>query len=498
MANLTEASTFDAGVYQIETTDPVSGGSAGIANKPLINLANRTKYLKDHLDLIEAGTTNLPGYAKLASPTFTGSPAAPTPALGDDDTSLATTAFVQDTLGGVLSKSVAGGVNVTLTAVEAGNGILVFTGALTANISVIVPATPTRPWIVYNNTSGAFTLTVKTAAGTGQVVTQSKVALLFSDGTNVLDGMTDTAAMGLTGAITSILTSNLTASMAMVTDASGKVGNHASVTATELGYLDGVTSAIQTQLNGKAASGHTHAGYASLADPAFTGNPTAPTAAQFDNDTSLATTEFVQRALGSFSGKGVYTVSSTLTVSDVGRWTLVGLPSTGGTISLPSLANVPIGGVIAIFNYGPAVGVAAQTNQAINTGLGNPQTIVVQSGDTLILAKEADSLWNVVCGSAKMAFSPLFGASLYSNGFQKLPSGLLIQWGGVVSSASAAVQVVFPVAFSSFVSQTVIHDYDQNSTCAVQSRSLGSFYVNVWHANGTRLALNTTWIAIGR
>ncbi len=48
----------------------------------------------------------------------------------------------------------------------------------------------------------------------------------------------------------------LTASRALVSDGSGKVSVSA-VTATELGYLDGVTSAIQTQLNAKAASSHT-------------------------------------------------------------------------------------------------------------------------------------------------------------------------------------------------------------------------------------------------
>ncbi len=50
----------------------------------------------------------------------------------------------------------------------------------------------------------------------------------------------------------------LTASRALVSDGSGKLSISA-VTATELGYLDGVTSAIQTQLNGKAASSHTSA-----------------------------------------------------------------------------------------------------------------------------------------------------------------------------------------------------------------------------------------------
>ena len=50
----------------------------------------------------------------------------------------------------------------------------------------------------------------------------------------------------------------LTASRALVSDSSGHPAVSA-VTSTELGYLDGVTSRIQTQLNGKAASSHTHA-----------------------------------------------------------------------------------------------------------------------------------------------------------------------------------------------------------------------------------------------
>ena len=49
----------------------------------------------------------------------------------------------------------------------------------------------------------------------------------------------------------------LTANRALVSDASGHPAVSA-VTNTELGYLDGVTSSIQTQLNGKAASNHTH------------------------------------------------------------------------------------------------------------------------------------------------------------------------------------------------------------------------------------------------
>ena len=47
--------------------------------------------------------------------------------------------------------------------------------------------------------------------------------------------------------------STLTGSRALISDSNGKVSVSA-VTSTELGYLDGVTSAIQTQLNGKAST----------------------------------------------------------------------------------------------------------------------------------------------------------------------------------------------------------------------------------------------------
>lgn len=54
-----------------------------------------------------------------------------------------------------------------------------------------------------------------------------------------------------------------------------------------LNYINSLTSNAQIQLNTKAF----------LASPAFTGNPTAPTASVGDNDTSIANTAHVQTAL---------------------------------------------------------------------------------------------------------------------------------------------------------------------------------------------------------
>lgn len=58
----------------------------------------------------------------------------------------------------------------------------------------------------------------------------------------------------------------------MVSNSSGKL-SASSITSTELGYLDGVTSNVQTQLNGKAASSHSHS-YVPLSGGTITGNLT--------------------------------------------------------------------------------------------------------------------------------------------------------------------------------------------------------------------------------
>lgn len=181
MANQPESAVYDAGVYQLEVTDPVQGGVGGVSNAPLLSLAKRTAYLKAHVDALE---TTAVGLATLNSPVFTGTPTTPTPPLGDSSQKIPSTAWVQNTVGGILNKSVAGASNVSMTTVEAGNGIFLFTGVITANIAVIVPST-SKYWVVANRTTGNFSLTVKTAAGTGVVIPQGLAVVVYCDGTNV-------------------------------------------------------------------------------------------------------------------------------------------------------------------------------------------------------------------------------------------------------------------------------------------------------------------------
>jgi len=54
MANLPEADQWEAGIYQLEITDPVLGGAEGIDNLQAKQLANRTLYLKNLLANLQA------------------------------------------------------------------------------------------------------------------------------------------------------------------------------------------------------------------------------------------------------------------------------------------------------------------------------------------------------------------------------------------------------------------------------------------------------------
>ncbi len=82
--------------------------------------------------------------------------------------------------------------------------------------------------------------------------TSSELGFL-SGVTSAVQTQLDNKQATIIGAATTITSSNLTASRAVVSDANGKIDVSAT-TSSEVGFLSGVTSAIQTQLNGKQAT----------------------------------------------------------------------------------------------------------------------------------------------------------------------------------------------------------------------------------------------------
>ena len=151
----------------------------------------------------------------------------------------------------------------------------------------------------------------------GTAVTQADVGTItgtmIANGTIVDADISSSAAIGKTkisgtaitaadsGTITSTMIADGTIVNADINASAAidwtKIAPSSTVSATELGYLDGVTSAIQTQIDSKLASSTASTTYAPIASPTFTGVPAAPTATAGTNTTQVATTAFVKTAV---------------------------------------------------------------------------------------------------------------------------------------------------------------------------------------------------------
>lgn len=203
--------------------------SGSNTNRQIVNVASLQNYIS---------TLNIPGtYAPINNPTFTGDPKAPTPVTTDNDTSIATTAFVRAAIGQFSPPPDLSG--------YAPLASPTFTGD---------PKAPT-PATADNDTSIATTAFVKAQAYATTTYVDTADALKAPLASPALTG-TPTAPTATAGTNTTQL-----ATTAFVGTA---------ITALNLGQ------------------------YAPLASPTFTGDPKAPTPATADNDTSIATTAFVK------------------------------------------------------------------------------------------------------------------------------------------------------------------------------------------------------------
>jgi len=139
----------------------------------------------------------------------------------------------------------------------------------------------------------------------------------------------------------------------------------------------------------------------------FATSPTAPTPTTGDNTTKVATTAFVQSAT---SGLGTMATQNANAVA-----------ITGGSIN-----GTTIGGSATAAINGTTI---TASNQFTGPGTG--------------LTGTASSL---TAGSANSVGLGQFGASLTPNGYQKLPSGLILQWGSL-SGTNGNTTITFPIAF---------------------------------------------------
>jgi hypothetical protein len=201
----------------------------------------------------------------------------------------------------------------TITLSAASSKIQVFSSG-SGSCSVVLPDATTLAigweFELNNNASGVVTVKDNTAS-TLFTMTAGSYVKVITTSISFAAGQWDkhwlmpanasygTSGLSVTGTITQ---SSLTASTALVADSSKNISS-SSVTSTELGYVSGVTSGIQSQINGKQATGN----YITALTGDVTASGPGSVAATLTNASVTG-----QALTGFSSGSGTVTASDTI------------------------------------------------------------------------------------------------------------------------------------------------------------------------------------------
>jgi hypothetical protein len=112
--------------------------------------------------------------------------------------------ILEQAIGGYDAVGVTSGATLTFSNGVLSNGknqVLKLTGTITGNVNVTIPDSIEKTYIVQNATSGAHTVTFKTSSGTGVTwtATDKGTKVLYSDGTNIVEGLSSVGAVTATG-----------------------------------------------------------------------------------------------------------------------------------------------------------------------------------------------------------------------------------------------------------------------------------------------------------
>lgn len=208
------------------------------------------------------------------------------------------------------------------------------------------------------------------------------------------------------------------------------------------------------------------------------------TAPQFDNTIRTASTAFVQRALGNAQGLVSVITSTTLTVAQLGSYVEI-TTGTPLTITLPLTSTSMYGGCFYFYNNtSSTVTIAGNGAQTINNGLINASTYSLAGGGSLILMTDGVS-WSLVSGTGFI--------SKTSNGYQRLPNGLILQWGtNLFSTGGSAVS--FPITFPNLLWGVYLGNPDSTAVTVATSGNNNSGFTG---SISTGTSANIYWLAIG-
>lgn len=204
--------------------------------------------------------------------------------------------------------------------------------------------------------------------------------------------------------------------------------------------------------------------------------------------------------------------NATLTAAaHLGKTVLFDGTATGAfTVTLPLANTVTTGRRIHFQNVSSFnVTVQRQGSNVIYPNGASVNSIVVGPGDTLTVEAYNGTSWFAVGGSNQLGAAASFGSSLSGSGYQKLPSGLIIQWGSTLFNASGYANITFPISFPTAVYEitssvgrgSVLTGYLMSTQIGSLTTSSAQIYGN-FSTGGGIMGLTSNewcnWIAFGK
>ncbi|KPC53037.1 gp53-like domain-containing protein [Amantichitinum ursilacus] len=170
------------------------------------------------------------------------------------------------------------------------------------------------------------------------------------------------------------------------------------------------------------------------------------------NQVLTAVQLLIRKQVGNFSGSQTVSASKTLTAAMAGTTTYVS-SATAVTLTLPPIASTSYGDCFPLMNANAGlVTIAPAAGESLYfMGNGVSSNKALGSGDTAYVVNIGTGAWNVISGSIQLAVSAAFAALRSPSGYQKLPGGLILQWGSVADTAAGTnrdmpYNIAFPTA----------------------------------------------------
>lgn len=170
---------------------------------------------------------------------------------------------------------------------------------------------------------------------------------------------------------------------------------------------------------------------------------------KFDDSTRPATSEFVKQAGVHHADPVTYSASTALLAATaVGALVIANGNVAPITFTLPQSAACDPGSTMTIANTSQyPVTVVPYAGEFINSGNTGVTSVVIAAGESVCMSLTG-TIWVFFAGSAQLKYMASFAALLSGNGYQKLPSGMIKQWGSIATPGSAlGVVITFPIAF---------------------------------------------------